>query len=170
MIDDNGFRLNVGIILTNQEGQLFWARRVGQDAWQFPQGGIQDNEKLEDALYRELEEEVGLIASDVSIISESQHWFSYRLPKRLIRSDTRPTCIGQRQKWFLLRLLAEEDKIKLDATIKPEFDGWRWVSYWFPLHQVVSFKKEVYRQALLEFAPLLMNIKNPRMTLDPLDD
>ncbi len=168
MIDENGFRINVGIILTNDLGQLFWAKRVGQEAWQFPQGGIHTNEGLEDALFRELQEEVGLVANEVSIIAESQHWFSYRLPKRLVRSDTQPTCIGQRQKWFLLKLSADEQSIKLDTSIKPEFDHWRWVNYWFPLYQVVAFKREVYRQALLEFAPILMKISPVRISLDPL--
>ena len=168
MIDDNGFRLNVGIILTNDQGQLFWARRVGQEAWQFPQGGIHNDEGLQEALYRELEEEVGLESEDVSLVCESQHWFSYRLPKRLVRSDTEPVCIGQKQKWFLLRMKSPENKIKLDRSIKPEFDDWRWVSYWFPLHQVVAFKREVYRQALLEFAPIVMKIKQTGIALDPL--
>lgn len=169
MIDENGFRLNVGIILTNSVGQLFWGRRINQEAWQFPQGGIHDNEPLHDALFRELYEEIGLSSKDVSIVAESERWLSYRLPRRLVRSDTRPACIGQKQKWFLLRLEGHDDAIKLDASIKPEFDHWRWVSYWFPLHQVVAFKREVYRQALLEFAPKLMHIKKELMTLDPLD-
>jgi putative (di)nucleoside polyphosphate hydrolase len=169
VIDENGFRLNVGIILTNDHGQLFWGRRVGQEAWQFPQGGINDNEKLEEALFRELHEEIGLRTEDVSIVAEAQQWLSYLLPQRLVRSDTRPICIGQKQKWFLLKLQGEDKKVKLDASIKPEFDDWRWVSFWYPLHQVVAFKKEVYRQALLEFAPIVMTIKQPLMTLDPLD-
>lgn len=169
VIDDNGFRLNVGIILCNQLGQLLWAKRVGQEAWQFPQGGIQDDEDLETALFRELHEEVGLFTQDVEIVAQSGQWLTYLLPKRLVRSDVRPTCIGQKQKWFLLRLLAPENKIRLDHTIKPEFDGWRWVSYWFPLHQVVGFKREVYRQALLEFSPIVMSIKQPLLILDPID-
>lgn len=169
MIDENGFRLNVGIVLTNDEGKLFWGRRVGQDAWQFPQGGINDNEKIEEALFRELEEEVGLQARDVSILAQTKQWLSYLLPPRLVRSDTRPICIGQRQKWFLLKLVSEEKRIRLDHSIKPEFDGWQWVSYWYPLHQVVAFKKEVYRQMLIEFAPIVMTIKQPIMPLDPLD-
>lgn len=167
MIDDNGFRLNVGIILTNQQGQLFWGRRIGQDAWQFPQGGVNQGETVLDTLYRELGEEVGLGRDDVVLMMESAHWFSYLLPKRLIRADT-PTCIGQKQKWFLLKLL-DEKNVKLDAAIKPEFDGWRWVSYWYPLRQVVAFKREVYRQALLEFAPRVMDLNRPLMVLDALD-
>lgn len=168
MIDENGFRLNVGIILTNKSGELFWGRRLGQEAWQFPQGGIHENESLEEALYRELHEEVGIKAEQVAMVAESRHWLSYRLPKRLVR-DGQPTCIGQKQKWFLLRLLGKDQEIQLDASIKPEFDHWRWVSYWYPLHQVVAFKKEVYRQALLEFAPFNMSIMQSSIRLDPID-
>jgi putative (di)nucleoside polyphosphate hydrolase len=168
VIDDNGFRLNVGIILTNDKGQLFWGRRVGQDAWQFPQGGLQDQEEVKQALYRELQEEVGLTQQDVILLAESKEWLTYRLPKRLVRSDSHPICIGQKQKWFLLRLQSSEKTIKLDRSIKPEFDNWCWVSYWFPLHQVVAFKKEVYRQALMEFAPINMSLEQPLITLDPL--
>lgn len=168
MIDENGFRLNVGIILVNQQKQLFWGRRVGQEAWQFPQGGIQHNETLEQALFRELKEEIGLSDVDVTIVAQTQQWLSYKLPKRLIRTDSHPICIGQKQKWFLLRLITDEQKLNLEVSLKPEFDGWRWVSYWFPLHQVVAFKKEVYRQTLLEFAPLVMTLKTKTL-LDPLD-
>lgn len=168
VIDENGFRLNVGIILTNQKGQLFWGRRVGQDAWQFPQGGLHDQESLQDTLYRELHEEVGLHRHDVEVIAQSKQWLSYLLPERLVRVDTKPICIGQKQKWFLLRLKSDERAIKLDDNIKPEFDHWRWVSYWYPLFQVVAFKREVYRQALNEFQPFVMNIPNVGLKLDPL--
>lgn len=168
VIDEDGFRQNVGIILTNEKGLLFWGRRVGQGAWQFPQGGIQEDEPLEEALYRELHEEVGLESKDVTILKESESWLSYRLPKRLVR-DATPLCIGQKQKWFLLRLISSEQNIKLDISIKPEFDHWAWVSYWYPLHQVVNFKREVYRQALLEFAPTVMALKYKKLKLDLID-
>jgi putative (di)nucleoside polyphosphate hydrolase len=168
VIDNNGFRLNVGIILTNDQGQLFWGRRVGQEAWQFPQGGLHDQENEREALYRELQEEVGLTQDDVTLLAETKDWLSYRLPKRLIRNDSHPVCIGQKQKWFLLRLKSHENTIKLDKSIKPEFDDWCWVSYWFPLQQVVAFKREVYRLALMEFAPVIMSLKPPLMTLDPI--
>jgi putative (di)nucleoside polyphosphate hydrolase len=168
VIDEDGFRQNVGIILTNSQGQLFWGRRVGQEAWQFPQGGIHDNECLHDALFRELHEEVGVGSKDVRILKESDHWLSYRLPKRLVR-DAMPACIGQKQKWFLLQLISSEQSIKLDISIKPEFDHWCWVSYWYPLHQVVAFKREVYRQALLEFSPTIMKLKQQTLFLDPID-
>lgn len=153
MIDSDGFRANVGIMLANARGELLWARRVGQDAWQFPQGGIQQGESPKQALFRELQEEVGLTAKDVEVIATTRGWLRYRLPNRLVRKDSQPVCIGQKQKWFLLRMLAEDEDVVVDAGDKPEFDGWRWVSYWYPLGQVVSFKREVYRRALKELAP-----------------
>jgi putative (di)nucleoside polyphosphate hydrolase len=152
VIDADGFRPNVGIILANDEGRLFWARRLGQDAWQFPQGGIGEGESPEDALYRELEEEVGLGPDAVRVVASTRGWLRYRLPKKYLRKGQQPLCIGQKQKWFLLHMLADENAVALDAHARPEFDHWRWVSYWYPLTQVISFKREVYRSALKELA------------------
>lgn len=156
MIDLDGFRPNVGIILTNATGQVLWARRIHQNAWQFPQGGIRDSETPEQALYRELHEEIGLAPDDVKVLACTRGWLRYRLPNRLVRFNSQPLCIGQKQKWFLLRLLSDERRVRVDLSGKPEFDSWRWVSYWYPLGQVVSFKREVYRRALKELAPCLM--------------
>lgn len=153
MIDSDGFRPNVGIVLANSLGEVLWARRVGQDAWQFPQGGIQAGESPEDALFRELYEEVGLQSGDVDILACTKGWLRYRLPQRLVRKGNHPVCVGQKQKWFLLQMLAEDDAVRMDATPKPEFDHWRWVSYWYPLSQVVPFKREVYRRAMKELSP-----------------
>lgn len=156
MIDSDGYRPNVGIILCNAEGRLLWARRIGQDAWQFPQGGIKAHEQPLDALYRELWEEVGLQQSDVEVIGSTRRWLRYRLPKRYLRRDSTPMCIGQKQMWYLLRLVADEASVRLDLCDQPEFDGWRWVDYWYPLKEVVSFKRDVYRCALRELEPLLL--------------
>ena len=151
MIDSDGFRANVGIVLANDSGQVLWARRVGgRDAWQFPQGGINADESPEQALYRELHEEVGLSPEAVQILGTTRGWLRYRLPRRFIRKGQNPVCIGQKQKWFLLRLLADDGAVQLDLNDKPEFDHWRWVSYWYPLNQVISFKREVYRRAMKE--------------------
>lgn len=155
VIDSEGFRANVGIILCNREGDVLWARRIGQQSWQFPQGGIQQGESAEDALYRELHEEIGLRSEHVEVIGRSSDWLRYLLPPRLVRHDRKPLCIGQKQRWFLLRLTGGEDKVYLNTSDKPEFDHWRWVDYWFPLDDIVEFKREVYQQALHEFAPLL---------------
>ncbi len=159
MIDSDGFRPNVGIILANQRGELLWARRIGQEAWQFPQGGINNDETPEQALYRELTEEVGLEASDVRIIGSTRGWLRYRLPRRMVRNDSRPVCIGQKQKWFLLEMLSPDARVRVDRSSSPEFDGWQWVSYWYPLGQVVPFKREVYRRALRELAPRVFKLQ-----------
>lgn len=155
MIDAEGYRPNVGIILANGQGQVLWARRIGQDAWQFPQGGIKDNESAEQAMYRELKEEVGLDPQDIEILGCTRGWLRYRLPKRMVRQNSKPVCIGQKQKWFLLQLTSPDEAIQVDQTPSPEFDGWRWVSYWYPLGQVVTFKRDVYRRAMKELAPLI---------------
>jgi putative (di)nucleoside polyphosphate hydrolase len=153
MIDAQGFRPNVGIVIANDEGRLLWARRVGgRNAWQFPQGGINDGEKPEEALYRELEEEVGLLPDAVDVIGSTRGWLRYRLPQQYQRTGQKPLCIGQKQKWYLLRMRAPDEAISLSHNPKPEFDHWQWVSYWYPLNQVVYFKREVYRRALKELA------------------
>ena len=155
MIDKEGFRANVGIILCNQDNRLLWARRIGQNAWQFPQGGIRENETAEQALYRELEEEVGLQPEHVELLSSSSDWLRYHLPERLIRHDCKPVCIGQKQRWFLLRLVGADGDVRLDTDDRPEFDHWRWVDYWHPLEEVIYFKRDVYEMAMKEFEPIL---------------
>ncbi|GJH41953.1 RNA pyrophosphohydrolase [Pasteurella canis] len=157
MIDFDGYRPNVGIVICNNKGQVLWAKRYGQNSWQFPQGGINDNESAEQAMYRELFEEVGLSPKDVKILYVSKHWLRYKLPKRLLRHDSIPMCIGQKQRWFLLQLVSDEKNIDMQSSKSPEFDGWRWVSFWYPVRQVVSFKKDVYRKAMKEFATVLFD-------------
>jgi len=156
MVDADGYRPNVGIVLCNDRGQVLWARRVGgHDAWQFPQGGIDQRESAEEALYRELGEEVGLTADAVEVLASTRGWLRYRLPRRLRRYNSTPGFKGQKQKWFLLRMLEDESCVDVTACDKPEFDHWRWVSYWYPVGQVVDFKRPVYRRALRELAPHL---------------
>jgi len=158
VIDSDGYRPNVGIILTNPRGQLLWARRIRQDAWQFPQGGIRAKETPEQAMYRELEEEIGLESGHVEMLGSTRGWLRYRLPERFIRRHQRPVCVGQKQVWFMLRLVGEERFVRLDLSDKPEFDNWRWVDYWQPLREVVAFKRTVYKKALNELAPLLVSM------------
>ena len=156
MIDENGYRANVGIIISNHRGQVLWARRVGgANAWQFPQGGIDEGETLEQAMYRELYEEVGLRPHQVRIVASTSGWLRYDLPKQYVREYQQPLCIGQKQKWYLLELLEGDESVSLTTTAAVEFDHWEWVSYWYPLNQVISFKREVYRRAMKELAPPL---------------
>ncbi len=157
MIDEQGYRSGIGIILVNANRQVFWGKRLGMDAWQFPQGGVRQGETAEETMYRELEEEIGLRSADVKIIVASKSWLCYELPKRLIRRRTKPICLGQKQKWFLLQLVNQEAKINLLATEDPEFDSWAWVSYWYPLRQIISFKRKVYEEVMQEFAPFILS-------------
>ncbi|OGT65834.1 MAG: RNA pyrophosphohydrolase [Gammaproteobacteria bacterium RIFCSPHIGHO2_12_FULL_45_9] len=157
VIDEQGYRLNVGMVVANAEGRLLWARRRGKThAWQFPQGGVNPGERLEEAMYRELEEELGLVDSDVKILAISRRFLSYRLPVAFRRKGPDSICIGQRQKWFLLRLVGGDDHVHLShGTVTPEFDRWCWVNYDYPANHVISFKKRVYREALKEFRNVL---------------
>ena len=156
VIDTQGYRANVGIILNNRSGNVLWARRIGQNAWQFPQGGIAPKESPEDAMFRELREEIGLLPKDVELVARTRGWLRYRLPQRLVRRNTRPVCIGQKQIWFMLNLIGDEANVRFDFTDTPEFDYWRWIDYWTPLKEVVPFKRKVYKQALREFAPYVL--------------
>lgn len=157
VIDNDGFRQGVGIILVNTKRQLFLAKRIGKPAWQFPQGGLQETETPEEAMYRELKEEIGLAPEAVKILASTKRWLRYRLPRRLIRQHSKPLCIGQKQKWFLLKLVGDDSQIDLAATDSPEFDSWAWVSYWYPLTQVVAFKRRVYSMAMKEFARIVLS-------------
>ena len=153
MIDQDGYRANVGIMLSNEFGQLLWARRIGNDGWQFPQGGMQQNESPHQTLFRELKEEVGLEPHEVEIINSTQDWIRYDLPKSLQRVSSKPICIGQKQIWFLLKLITNEINIKLDCGEKPEFDSWRWIEPQIAVEQVIEFKRNVYRQAISLLLP-----------------
>lgn len=155
MIDSNGFRCNVGIILSNDQGKLFLAKRVGQNAWQFPQGGIDKNESPEQAVFRELREETGLLPEHVELIGSTDGWLRYRLPKHLVRRHSKPLCIGQKQRWFMLRFTADDSCFDFSCSDKPEFEGGRWVDYWEPVKEVIFFKRKVYQRALKELKPLL---------------
>lgn len=152
-IDAEGFRANVGIILCNDEGQLLLAGRVGARGWQFPQGGMMHGESSEQAMYRELYEEIGLAVADVEILGSTDDWLRYRLPKKYVRQHSLPLCIGQKQHWYILRLVAPEDRVCLEKSDQPEFDRWRWVDFWHPVNEVIYFKRRVYACALHELGP-----------------
>ncbi len=155
VIDRAGYRLNVGIILVSTSNRVFWGKRQGHDAWQFPQGGLAIGETVEEAMFRELREEVGLEKHDVEIIGSTKRWLRYKLPKQYLRHGSIPLVIGQKQKWFLLRLITSEQKVRLDLSDSPEFDSWRWIDYHEPPDQVIFFKKQVYNECLNELEPLL---------------
>jgi putative (di)nucleoside polyphosphate hydrolase len=155
MLDREGFRPNVGIVLLNQKNQVFWGKRIRSHSWQFPQGGIDRGETPEQAMYRELHEEVGLLPDHVRIVARTRDWLRYEVPDRYIRRDSRGIYRGQKQIWFLLILTGNDWDLNLRATNHPEFDAWRWNDYWVPLDVVVEFKRGVYEMALKELARYL---------------
>ncbi len=152
-IDEQGYRANVGIIVSNDDGKLLLAGRAGRKGWQFPQGGVAPGESSEAAMFRELEEELGLTTEDVELLGATADWIPYKLPERYVRRNSQPLCIGQKQRWFMLRLVSTEERLCFDTTDKPEFDRWRWVDYWRPVNEVIYFKRRVYARALHELAP-----------------
>jgi len=155
MLDRDGYRPNVGIVLVNQRNEVFWGKRAREHSWQFPQGGIKRGESPEQAMYRELHEEVGLLREHVRIIGRTREWLRYDVPTHWVRREWRGHYRGQKQIWFLLRLVGRDTDIDLRATQHPEFDAWRWHDYWIPLESVIDFKREVYRLALDELAQLM---------------
>ncbi len=175
MLDRDGFRPNVGIILVNQKNQVFWGKRLRSHSWQFPQGGIDRGENPEQAMFRELHEEVGLLPDHVRILARTRDWLRYEVPDRYIRRDARGHYKGQKQIWFLLQLVAQDWHLNLRATDHPEFDAWRWNDYWVPLDVVVEFKRGVYELALTELANFLPRVEfknrliRPKLTRHSLD-
>ena len=156
LIFDDGFRANVGIVIFNQKLQVFFAKRRYQSGWQFPQGGIQLGESPKKAMFRELLEETGLDKKSVEIIYVSDHWYDYRIPKKSIRKATNgTTVIGQRQKWFLLKLKGQSSNISLSASPEKEFDSWKWIAPDLSIKQVIGFKQDVYKKVISEFMPFI---------------
>lgn len=153
MIDSEGYRANVGIVIASGMGDVLWAKRIqAGDSWQFPQGGLDHGESPEDAAYRELYEEVGLQSHQINLVAQTQSWLRYQIPDHLIRKRQKPRCIGQKQRWFLMQLKCSAEEIRFDCGDKAEFTEWRWVSYWYPTTNVVDFKRAVYRRALRELS------------------
>jgi putative (di)nucleoside polyphosphate hydrolase len=169
MLDKEGYRPNVGIVLANQRNEVFWGKRVNQHAWQFPQGGIQHGETPLQAMYRELEEEIGLGHGHVRILGRTRDWLRYEVPQQRMRSNDRArndsrggAYRGQKQIWFLLRMVGRDCDVKLRASGHPEFDAWRWHEYWVPLETVIDFKRDVYQQALTELHRFLQADRRAR--------
>ena len=173
MLDKEGYRPNVGIILANPRNEVFWGKRVNQHAWQFPQGGIKHGETPLQAMYRELEEEIGLERAHVRILGRTRDWLRYEVPEKWMRRPKQGNgdpCApfgkggyrGQKQIWFLLRMVGRDCDVKLRASGHPEFDAWRWHDYWIPLEAVIDFKRDVYRQALIELHRYLQTDRRAR--------
>jgi len=166
MLDREGFRPNVGIILLNARNEVFWGKRLREHSWQFPQGGIKFGETPMQAMYRELHEEVGLKPEHVKVVGRTRDWLRYEVPDRFIKREVRGHYRGQKQIWFLLRMVGRDCDICLRATDHPEFDAWRWNHYWVPLDAVIEFKRDVYQLALTELSRFLRRAVPRHDTLD----
>jgi len=160
MIDRDGYRPNVGIIICNANNQVFWGKRIREHSWQFPQGGIKQGESPEEAMYRELMEEVGLRPDHVKILGRTRDWLRYDVPNNWIKREWRGSYKGQKQIWFLLRMVGRDCDVSLRASTHPEFDAWRWSEYWVPMDNVIEFKRDVYRLALNELSSHLGSDKH----------
>jgi len=149
------YRPCVGIMLINKDGLVLVAQRIDQraEAWQMPQGGVEDDETPRQAAMRELEEEIG--TNRAEIIAESEAWIPYDLPRDLADKVWRGRFRGQTQKWFAMRFLGEDEDINL-ATAEPEFDAWKWTPLANLTDVAVRFKRENYRQVVDIFRHLIV--------------
>ena len=146
-----GYRSAVGIMLLNQAGQVFVARRIDMPtvaAWQMPQGGIDPGETPRQAALRELREEIG--TNKAEILGESRVWLKYDLPAELARGVWGGRYCGQRQKWFAMRFTGDDTDINLE-TDHPEFDAWKWIPPEQLPEVIVPFKRQLYVNILAEF-------------------
>ena len=152
---NEGYRPNVAMVVINSMNKVLICRRKNTRTWQFPQGGIDNGEDIEKAMFRELSEEVGLSKADVSLVGESEGTITYDIPKTIRSKVLGGKFKGQEQKWFLLKIKKDNTEIKLDNEAFPEFDKYEWVSFWQPLNRIVDFKREAYREALSELRFLI---------------
>ena len=149
------YRPCVGIFLINATGKILVGRRIGveADAWQMPQGGIDEGEDPAAAALRELEEEIG--TADVCIVGELAEWICYDFPPESVGKVWGGRYRGQQQKWFAMQFLGADDEINPTGVDDPEFDAWQWMDAADLVANVVAFKREVYSQIVKQFAPLL---------------
>jgi putative (di)nucleoside polyphosphate hydrolase len=150
----NQYRPCVGIMLLNARNEVLVGRRrdVEDEAWQMPQGGIDDAESPKDAAYRELKEEIG--ADNADVLAESKDWLYYDLPADLVGKAWGGRWRGQRQKWLVMRLKGSEAEINIE-TDHPEFVSWKWVPVDELGSLVVSFKRSVYLSVIAEFRDVI---------------
>ena len=151
------YRLNVGIMLINHDGLVFVGQRRDNhsDAWQMPQGGIDDGENPKEAALRELHEETGIPANLVQVLEVSENWISYDLPKDLISQLWGGRFRGQKQKWYLMRFLGSDTEVNIQ-TETPEFSAWKWIPPDALVENIVPFKKSAYQKVLSEFSKTLL--------------
>ena len=153
------YRLGVGAVLFNAHGQVLIAQRIDTpgDAWQMPQGGIDEGEDPRETVFRELEEEIG--TANAEIIGESDGWLTYDLPKDVRKTIWKGRYRGQKQKWFALRFLGTDADIDLEAHKHPEFSTWKWADFETIPDLIVPFKKSLYQDIVNTFQHLTGRVR-----------
>ncbi len=156
-MEDNRYRKSVGIILVNKDNKVFMGKRFDSstEAWQLPQGGVEDGEPLQDAAWREMKEEIG--TANAKLLHESDKWYHYDLPESIYQNLWNGRYIGQRQKWFVFQFLGDDSEINI-ATEVPEFKEWNWVDFSILPSLIVDFKQDLYKQLVQDLEPILKNI------------
>jgi putative (di)nucleoside polyphosphate hydrolase len=150
---DEFYRKNVGAIILNKNKEIFVGKRFGTQvkvSWQMPQGGIGENETEEDALFREMEEEIGILQNNFSILGKTQDHHYYTIPKKMRKSAWNNIYVGQRQRWFLLEFKGKDEDFNINTEF-PEFAEWKWLSAEDVIENAISFKREIYLKVLIEF-------------------
>lgn len=154
MTESLGYRPCVGMMVFNRSSQIFVAKRLDNpsDAWQMPQGGIDEGEAPREAAFRELSEEIG--TANVEVVAETDDWLRYDLPKELMGKLWKGRFRGQEQKWFLMRFSGQDSEIDLN-THKPEFSNWKWADVSAVPSLIVPFKRDLYRELVRRFQHLV---------------
>ncbi len=158
-IDRLPYRPCVGIVLFDARGRVFVAQRIDmkKDAWQLPQGGIDEGEEPKDAALRELKEEIG--TANAEILGETKSWLNYDLPADLVGKVWRGRYRGQTQKWFAMKFLGDESEISPEDVAHPEFSAWKWTTFEDIPEYAVEFKRKIYQAVVDEFASIEENIR-----------
>ena len=148
------YRRCVGMMIVNNKNKILVGKRLDHPSghWQMPQGGIDENENPEEAVWREMQEEIG--TNNAKMIKQSNQWINYKIPLETLKTlPWGQEYVGQTQKWFLAEILCEDSCINLNASSPIEFVDWTWSSYWHPVNGGVDFKKATYRKVLKSFLP-----------------
>ncbi len=152
------YRNGVGLVLINSKKEVFVGKRIDNksDAWQMPQGGIEDGEDEDVAIFREAEEETGINKKYIKILKKSDKYLYYNLPYKLQKKFWGGKYLGQKQRWYLAQFLGRDDNINI-STEEPEFSDWKWIKKEDIYNSIVNFKREMYNQIFEQFSEFFKN-------------